>query len=455
MQTGSRIVFAIAFAIGGPVLVGIGAAPAEGSVFTVTHTSPSGAGSLGQAILDANANPGVDTIAFDIPEPQCSAAGVCTIHLGAAPAALTDPVIVDGTTQPRYGTAPANVCATADAPSYLRVEITVSQLFDSVFLLTPEADSSPSTFRGLSLAGGSPLHLQAAGAHRVQCNHIGVDGPGTGVLVPVPSPGNPPTSSGVLLQFSAQGAWIGTDGDGIDDVAERNVFGGAGIGVNVNANVDNVIAGNYFGVGADGTTKLSANLGIFMRQSSGANRVGSDFDGVSDDVERNIIGNCSTGIGLFEWASGNEIAGNWIGIDASGAPAANTQGIFLSDVGTERWIAYNRVEANGTGIEIDAGSTGTLDPDSRDNCLVGNDTGFLHAGTADLAFESNWWGTADGPSGVGAGSGDAVAISGSGSVDFTPWLSTGCPVPEAGSLGAALTAVGALAGLRGFRSLRS
>ena len=51
-----------------------GSAGAAGTTFTVTNTNDSGAGSLRQAILDANANPGGDTIAFGIP-----GAGVHTI----------------------------------------------------------------------------------------------------------------------------------------------------------------------------------------------------------------------------------------------------------------------------------------------------------------------------------------------------------------------------------------
>ena len=39
------------------------------SSYTVTTTANSGVGSLRQAILDANANGGLDTIAFDIPGP--------------------------------------------------------------------------------------------------------------------------------------------------------------------------------------------------------------------------------------------------------------------------------------------------------------------------------------------------------------------------------------------------
>ncbi len=46
---------------------------ASATTFTVTNTSDSGAGSLRQAITDANANAGADTVDFNIPgsDPNC------------------------------------------------------------------------------------------------------------------------------------------------------------------------------------------------------------------------------------------------------------------------------------------------------------------------------------------------------------------------------------------------
>ena len=70
------------------------AAPAEGATFTVTTTADSGPGSLRQAILDANGNPGADTIAFAIP-----GSGVQTLDVSSA-LTITDPVTIDGYTQP-------------------------------------------------------------------------------------------------------------------------------------------------------------------------------------------------------------------------------------------------------------------------------------------------------------------------------------------------------------------
>src|SRR5262249_25896312 len=63
--------------------------------YLVTNTADSGTGSLRQAILDANANPGQDLIAFAIP-----GSGAQTISPTSPLPAITDPVTIDGYTQP-------------------------------------------------------------------------------------------------------------------------------------------------------------------------------------------------------------------------------------------------------------------------------------------------------------------------------------------------------------------
>ena len=84
------------------VLVLASAEAAAGATFTVTNTADFGAGSLRQAILDANGAPGADTIAFNI-----AGAGVHTIVLATALPTVTDVVTVDGYTQP--GSSPNTV----------------------------------------------------------------------------------------------------------------------------------------------------------------------------------------------------------------------------------------------------------------------------------------------------------------------------------------------------------
>ena len=61
---------------------------------TVTTTADSGPGSLREALVWANANPGLDTIDFAIP-----GTGPFTIQLLSPLPAITDPVEIDGYTQ--------------------------------------------------------------------------------------------------------------------------------------------------------------------------------------------------------------------------------------------------------------------------------------------------------------------------------------------------------------------
>src|ERR1051325_11097547 len=63
--------------------------------FMVTSADDSGAGTLRQAILDANGSPGLDEIALPI-------AGETTIRPSSPLPEITDPVLVDGTTQPGF-----------------------------------------------------------------------------------------------------------------------------------------------------------------------------------------------------------------------------------------------------------------------------------------------------------------------------------------------------------------
>src|SRR5712691_228796 len=71
------------------------------NTFVVTNTNDSGAGSLRQAIIDANALAGTDTITFNI-----AGAGVHTITLASALPTITDTVIIDGWSAPDFSGTP-------------------------------------------------------------------------------------------------------------------------------------------------------------------------------------------------------------------------------------------------------------------------------------------------------------------------------------------------------------
>src|SRR4051812_24304580 len=81
------------------------------ATLTVVNTSDSGPGSFRQAILDSNTSVGVvDTIAFNIP-----GGGVQTIAPASALPAVTDPVTINGTTQPGFAGSPLVVINGAGA----------------------------------------------------------------------------------------------------------------------------------------------------------------------------------------------------------------------------------------------------------------------------------------------------------------------------------------------------
>lgn len=93
------------------------------------------------------------------------------------------------------------------------------------------------------------------------------------------------------------GTVIGTNGDGVSDSDERNIFGHVVYNHHIESysnSRDWVLAGNYFGVGVDGITPSPVSTNIapdFVGLSGGQTRVGSNGDGVSDDLEGNLIVN--------------------------------------------------------------------------------------------------------------------------------------------------------------------
>ncbi len=128
---------------------------------------------------------------------------------------------------------------------------------------------------------------------------------------------------------------IGTDGNGISDADERNVFGTvvydhAGEFYSPSTNV--VVAGNYFGVGVDGISvaPVSTNMAPDFMSLSGnpaSIRIGSNGDGISDDLEGNVIYNlagenyCPAGSSVPITSRGNVLKNNHF----KGVPFADGQ----------------------------------------------------------------------------------------------------------------------------------
>ena len=156
----------------------------------------------------------------------------------------------------------------------------------------------------------------ASDYNTVSGNMIGVDITGTIAL------GN--NLDGIVI--NGDNNIIGTDGNGITDPEESNIVSANGIqsqgsGIVIKGD-NNVIAGNLVGTDASGTIELGNDpVGLVISDGGSGNRIGTDGDGTSDNIESNLIsGNARQGIALYS-ASANTIAGNLVGTDISGTAA--------------------------------------------------------------------------------------------------------------------------------------
>ncbi|MFO0966754.1 MAG: LamG-like jellyroll fold domain-containing protein [Gemmataceae bacterium] len=152
---------------------------------------------------------------------------------------------------------------------------------------------------------------------------------------------------GVYIQNGAQANVLGTNGDGVNDDAERNVISGNlsyGVRIESPGTSYNSVAGNYIGVNAAGLAPIAnGSSGVLIYNGATFNTIGSNADGVADAAERNIIaGNNFHGVQI-QSAYQNVIAGNWIGLAADGSPLGNAASGVALLVGA----ASNRIGSNG------------------------------------------------------------------------------------------------------------
>lgn len=359
------------------------------STFIVTNTNDAGAGSLRQAILDANVSNGFDAIDFNIPamsDAGCNAGtGVCTIQPVLSLPFITDPVVIDGYTQP--GASPNTNPPGAGSNAVLKIELNGSNAGDNTTALNIRGGGS--TVRGLAInsfgGGGDGIQLLFEGGNTIQGNFIGTDVTGTVGL------GN---DIGVLISADSKENVIGTDGDGVDDWAERNVISGnrrAGVriqrGALTHVTDNNVVAGNLIGTDVTGTVALPNMRGVAIINVNGpeGNRIGTDGDGMSDAAERNIIsGNSFVGIEI-QAAALTVVAGNYIGTDVTGTQdLGNAQaGVLLTNgadnntIGGTTPAVRNLISGNGLdGVILGGGATG--------NRVAGNYIGTDVTGTQAL-----------------------------------------------------------------------
>lgn len=185
-------------------------------------------------------------------------------------------------------------------------------------------------------------------------------------------------SSGPEIELDGIGAGAAADGLVIAGGSSGNTIRGFAIGNFSDNGIhllggSNTIAGNYLGLSADGTTVAANNTNDTAQQGGLLIESASNTIGGTVDADRNVVsGNLQSGILLIgAGATGNDIYGNYIGLDAGGSlDRGNTEeGIDLefadnNTIGGPLNGQRNIISGNDSdGIEID---------DSDDNVVQNN-----------------------------------------------------------------------------------
>lgn len=308
------------------------------STFTVVNTSNAGAGSLRQAILNANSNPGADAIRFNIP-----GGGVRTIRPTAALPAINGPVTIDGTSQPGFVGSPLIELNGAGAG------LNVSGL---------RINASNTAVQGLvinGLASGAGIYINGQNDVRVRGNYLGTNAAGTAGV---------PNKNGITVLCSIADPCSAHSLGGTEP-GQRNVLSGNsqdGIlitGATPKNNLAATIENNLIGTTADGAVALG----------NGRNGVTVSGPVYGVYVSGNVISaNRSHGVQLTRGSAAQgprdvTVSGNVIGYDSS---YARPMGNFLDGVNaygpTFLSFVYNNVIAHSgrDGVRVDGADSHVL-----------------------------------------------------------------------------------------------
>jgi parallel beta-helix repeat protein len=424
IKTGIRaaslcIVFAASFVVFG------GSANANAATFTVINTSDSGAGSLRQALISANAAAGADTINFNIPGTGVHMISLLSPFGGADGSQLGsgfpgtssahNPVTIDGCSQP------GSDCS--QFPLSLKVKVDASSISATAdggngrgAIFNPLG--SGSTVKGLAITGGIAKGYAAFAQYRVavdgtffatggltlQSNYIGLNPDGT-------ANGNTSAMSAATNGIKIFPTKIGGSNPGEGNIIGSNSTNGVASQIatifGTSPTLSSFVAeGNYFGLDPTGT-QARPNGGPAIGVSTAYQDPTVGVPGVI--IRNNKIANSGTyGIHLY-MSGGVLVEGNQItnsgtaGILVTGkaptratpAPAIvqtpnviqnNTitgtvagPGVAVTDVNatlrpTRITIRHNSIYGN-SGLGIDLGNNGVtandhLDPDAGPNTLT-------------------------------------------------------------------------------------
>ncbi|MEP3479784.1 MAG: cadherin domain-containing protein [Fuerstiella sp.] len=364
------------------------------NVFTVSNTNDSGAGSLRQAIIDANLSAGYDLIDFDI-----AGSGTQVIALSSSLESITEQVSIDGTTQNGWVES-----------SFLPIVIDGNDTSFDGLRFSATADGSE--VRGLVIRD----HLDFAIEVDAGSDNISIVGNWLGTFH---SDG---TDAGAS-EANRVGA-IRTRGNativGGTTAADRNVISGNTYGVIVRGtSTGTTVSGNYIGTDITGNALLgSVNYGVFVQDTANNNTIGG-----ATSAHANVIAGALTDAVTF-WSEGvdnNTIQNNEIGVSADGTTNLGGSGIRVTSGGDNNQILDNLIASSSqAGIELDGAATGNV----LQGNIIGTDvSGTQNWGSGEYGILIHGGASNNTIGGVGDGEGNVIAFSGQNILSFDSGIS--------------------------------
>ncbi len=319
--------------------------------FFVTNTNDAGAGSLRQAILDANGSDdgNENRIVFAI-----ASLGPHTIQPETElPLISADQTILDGLTQSDSD------CSTW--PPSLEIELNGDLLPEGLWDGIDLAGKN-SVVRGLVINGFSGAGVFASsinggantdGSHRIECNLIGTDVTGSSAV---------PNRFGILINL-ARNITIGGPTE-----SQRNLISGNSSAAVMISGDEHDIENNFVGLDALGGSEIPNGTGI-MIQGGTDNTIG----GLEGDATNYIAGNDQSGVWLRGSSTvGNFVLGNAIGVGPTDAAFGNFVGVDVSEGASDNVIGTSEIGFGNVIAHNQGAGVRVRGDDSLRNSIVGN-----------------------------------------------------------------------------------
>lgn len=268
----------------------------------VTNEADSGAGSLREALLTANATTGPDNITFNIP-----GTGIHRIQPLTALPYIDEGVTIDGSTQPGYSGTPVIELSGVNVPN------------DSGLVIRTDGCKVRSLVINRFGHNGITLLGDTAFNNFIEACYIGTDPSGTLAQGNGTAQG---TQYGVLMTGGASGNSI------TDCLISGNLDGG----VTLDGGSSNKIVNCRIGTDINGTSRVPNNSqGVLIQNGANLNMVQNSL----------ISGNDGDGIHLFN-TSDNYLAGNVVGVNLTCDQSLENRGVgvFLTD---DQGVTFNNI----------------------------------------------------------------------------------------------------------------